>query len=105
ALENPTGVVAQLALHRREVRPIANQAAGIGKNAPRIDSRNDITRCQRHELLVPAVKEWVAADEKPTGVPLDEGRECCVDFAFSAGLEDRELNPLCACRFLHCSDD
>ena len=36
---------------------------------------------------------------------LDEGRESGVDLAFGAGLQDMELHPLCARRFLHVSDD
>ena len=36
---------------------------------------------------------------------LDEGGEGGVDLAFGAGLQDRELHPLRARRFLHVSDD
>ncbi len=36
---------------------------------------------------------------------LDEGGEGGVDLAFGAGLQDRELHPLRARRFLHVSND
>ena len=60
---------------------------------------------QRHELLAPAVEERIGADDERAGMQLDEGGEGGVDLAFGAGLQDRELHPLRARRFLHVSDD
>ena len=60
-------------------------------------------RCQRHELLAPAVEERIAGDDERAGMQLDEGGEGGVDLAFGAGLQDMELHPLRARRFLHVS--
>ena len=53
-----------------------------------------MARCQRHELLAPAVEERIAADEERAGMQFDEGGEGGVDLAFGGGLQDRELHPL-----------
>ncbi len=60
---------------------------------------------QRHELLAPAVEERIGADDERAGMQLDEGGESGVDLAFGAGLQDMELHPLRARRFLHVSHD
>ena len=62
-----------------------------------------MARRQRHELLAPAVEERIGADEERAGLQLDEGGEGGVDLAFGAGLQDMELHPLRARRFLHVS--
>ena len=64
-----------------------------------------MARCQRHELLAPAGEERIGADDERAGLQLDEGGEGGVDLAFGAGLQDRELHPLRARRFLHVSND
>ena len=64
-----------------------------------------MARGQRHELLAPADEERIGADDERAGLQLDEGCESGVDLAFGAGLQDRELHPLRARRFLHVSDD
>ena len=56
---------------------------------------------QRHDLLAPAVDEWFGGDDEGAGVALDEGGEGGVNLAFAAGIEDKELHPLGARRFLH----
>ena len=59
---------------------------------------------QRHELLAPVVEEWIGADDERAGLQLDKGREGGLDVALGAGLQDMELHPLRARRFLHVSD-
>ena len=46
----------------------------------------------------------VGGDDERAGLPLDEGGEGGVDLTFGAGLQDIELYPLRARRFLHVSD-
>ena len=103
ALEDLSGVNADLAIGSREARSIADQAAGRGEFAPLIDRRNGMACRQRHELLAPAVEERIGADDERAGMQLDEGREGGVDLAFGAGLQDMELQPLRARRLLHVS--
>ena len=57
-----------------------------------------------HELLAPDEKERVGADDECTGLPLHEGCDSTVDFAFAAGFRDIERHSLRARRFLHISD-
>jgi hypothetical protein len=86
-----------------DARPIANQPAGHGEIAPRIDPRNGMAGCQRNYLLGPAVEERIGEDEERSGVQLGEQREGGVDLIFDDGFQDRELQPLCARRFLQVS--
>src|SRR6266702_1018379 len=103
ALANSSGVNADLAIGSREACSIADQAAGRDELAPRIDRRNSMARCERHELLAPAAEERIRADDERASMQLDEGGESDVDLAFGAGLQDRKLHPLRARRFLHVS--
>ena len=59
-----------------------------------------MARCQRHELLALADEERVGADDERAGMRLDRASESGVDLAFGAGLQDKELHALRACRFL-----
>ena len=83
---------------------VADQATGRGELAPLIDRRYGMACRQRDELLAPTVEEWVGADDQRAGLKLDERGEGGVDLALGAGLQDRELHPLRARRFLHVSD-
>jgi len=64
-----------------------------------------MARRQPDELLAPAGEEWLATDNEPVGMQLEEGRKSGVDFVFGAGLENRELHPLRACHVLRLSRD
>src|SRR5215471_3333643 len=105
SLEDLSGVNADQAKGGCEARSVADQAAGSSELAPRIYRRNCMARCQSHELLAPAAEERIRADDERAGVRWNEGRENGVDLAFAAGLEDSELHPLYARRFLHVSDE
>ena len=65
--ENPSGVNACLAMEGQGARSLAGQAAGSGRFAPRIDRRNGMTRCQRHELVAAAAEERIGADDERSG--------------------------------------
>jgi hypothetical protein len=80
------------------------QAAARDELAVRIDRRNNMARCQCHELLAPACEEPIGVDDERAGPQSDEGGESGVDLAFSAGLQDSELDPLRVDRFLGVSD-
>jgi hypothetical protein len=54
ALEDPSGVNAELATDSLETRCIADQAADRGELAKPVDRRNGMACRQRHELLAPA---------------------------------------------------
>ena len=58
---------------------------------------------QRDELLAPAVEERIGADEERTSVQLDERAKGSIDLTFRAGLQDNQLHPLSARRFLQIS--
>src|SRR5213078_1651488 len=51
ALEDLCRVSADQTKGRSETCSIADQAAGSSEFTPRIDRRNGMARCQRHELL------------------------------------------------------
>src|SRR6516164_10073382 len=86
AFEDPSGVNAELAKGRSDARPIADQAPGSGEFTQCIDRRNGMARRQPDELLAPAGEEWLATDNEPVGMQLEEGRKSGVDFVFGAGL-------------------
>jgi hypothetical protein len=60
---------------------------------------------QRHELRNPVTEERIAEEHERARMQLDEGGEGGIDLAFGAGLQDRELQPLRARRFLSLSDE
>src|SRR5260370_10838853 len=82
AVEDLSGVNADLAIDRSEARSIADQAAGSGEFSPLVRRRNGMARCQRYELLAPAVEERIGGDDERAGMQLDEGCEGGVDLAF-----------------------
>src|SRR5207245_580266 len=71
ALEDLSRVSADQAKGRSEAWSIADQAAGSGEFTPRIDRRNGMARCQRHELLAPAAQERIRADDERASMQLD----------------------------------
>src|SRR5260221_13764454 len=94
ALEDRSGINADLSIGRRKARAIADQAAGRSVFTDPIDRRNGMACCQRHDLLAPAVDEWFGGDDERVGGALDEGGEGGVYFAFGAGVQDGELHSL-----------
>src|SRR5205814_5298413 len=91
AIENLSGVGAELAPYACEARSIADQAARRRVFTPVIDRRNGMPCGQPHQLVESAVEERVAGDDQPAGIPLDEGCESTVDLAFDAGLQYMKL--------------
>jgi hypothetical protein len=94
AAENPSGIDASLAEERRQVGAIADQATGGSVFTYRINRRNGLARCQRHNLLAAAEEEGVGTKEKGASVQLDKGRESIIDLGFVGGFQDMKPHPL-----------
>jgi hypothetical protein len=71
--------------------PVTHQAASHRNIAPFIDCCDCMTRCQRHNLIAPTVKEGVGADDECTIPMLDQGCKGVVDFAFGTGAQNIDL--------------
>jgi hypothetical protein len=93
-LEDLSDVNADQAKGSRETRSIADEAAGRSELAPRIDRRNGMARCQRHDLLAPVGEERIRADDERAGVQREQRGEGISDLACGGGLHDRELESL-----------
>jgi hypothetical protein len=104
AVEDLSGVNADLTIYGREAGSIGDQAAGRSVLTPRTDRRYGMARRQRHDLLAPDDEERIGVNDEPAGFQLDEGGEGAVDLGFGVGFQDRELHPLGVRRFLYVSD-
>src|SRR5918995_4572311 len=80
-LEDLSGVNAHQAKGSFEARSIADEAAGSGELAPRIDRRNGMARGQRHDLLALVGEERIRADDERAGVQRDQRGEGIFDLA------------------------
>ena len=67
ALEDRSGINADLSIGRRKARAIADQAAGRGVFTDPIDRRNGMACRQRHDLPAPAIDEWFGGDNERVG--------------------------------------
>jgi hypothetical protein len=82
-------------------RAVADQTAGGGEFAPRVDRRQRVARGKRQIWTRRIVKESVTGGHEGLGVLMGERREGCIDFALSAGLHDLEPKPKLAGRSRH----
>src|SRR5262249_54465917 len=101
AVEDLSSVITEATPRAGAGGAINDQATSPDEFAPFVPRRHRVAGCQRHQLLAPARKEWVVTDEEGAG--LRWGGERGVDLAFAASLENLELHPLRARRFLHLS--
>ena len=65
-----------------------------------------MARCQRHELLAPAVEERIIADDERAGLQLDEGCEGGVDLASVLAFRIASCTPFAraaSCTSLDCA--
>ena len=74
ALEDLSGVNSDLAKDSGEAASVADQAAGRGELAPRVDRRNGMACRQRHELNASAGEERVGADDERAGVQVGRAK-------------------------------
>ena len=92
ALEDATGIDADLTIRIRNVGSVAHQSAGFGKvtNSSMLRGLCLVRRCVG-QLNTPVVEEGVAADEEGVGPLAHEGCEDRIDLAAGAGAEDLDL--------------
>src|SRR5262244_1085500 len=95
ALEDLTGVGADLTTHVHTIGRVAHQPAGFDSLASGIARRNPITRRERRKLDAPARKERVASDVQGFGAVAHESGERRLDLAPGASLEDLNLQSDC----------
>ena len=87
--------------HAMAKRGEAGRALGAALASSLIGATwNGTARRQSNNLLAPAIEKWVIADNEPADTRLIQGIESRVDLAFGAGLQDIDLNPRRARRFL-----
>jgi len=87
ALEDLTGVNADLTKHVWNIGPIAHQPTGFDKITLGIGRGNPMVRRERHKLNEPASEERVRGDEEGVGPVGHEGAEGRLDLAAGAGVE------------------
>src|SRR6516165_1437273 len=104
ALQDPSGINADLVTDGYVVNSIADQAADRNEWRMRIYCRNGMALRQRDDLLASARDEPIGVDDEPDGMQPVEGREGGVDFGFGAGFQDRKLYLLHEGCFLRVSD-
>ena len=93
ALEDATGIDADLTIGIRKAGAVAHQPAGFGIFTRRICRGDRMARRQVGQLDTPAGEKGVAADEEGVG-PLARKRcEGRIDLAAGAGVEDLDLQP------------
>jgi hypothetical protein len=91
ALEDLTGVDADLTTHAYNIGPIAHQPTGFDILATVVGRGNPMARRERCKLDAPASEEHVASDVQRVGAVAHEGGEGSLDFAAGAGVERPEF--------------
>src|SRR6516225_8436711 len=91
ALENLTGIRADLTIHLYTIRRVAHQPANFDSHARRVARGNAIDCCKRGQLHATARKEYVASDVQGFGSVAHKSSECRLDLALGASLEDLNL--------------
>jgi hypothetical protein len=104
AFENPPSVAAAEAIGIDNARAVTDQPANVGKLAQKVDCRQRVARRQPDQLITPAYKKGIGANDHAVGALLNEARERRVDIAFAAGIQDQELDAECVRRSLDVSD-
>ena len=93
ALEDAAGIDADLTIGIRQARSVAHQPAGFGIFDATIYRGNPVERRQLDQLDTPAGEGRAGADEKGVGPLAHKSRECRIDLAAAAGVEDLDLQP------------
>src|SRR5262245_51857956 len=91
ALEDATGIIADLTIHIHNVASVGHQPAGLGKFTVPIYRGEPVAPRQEDELDTPSVEECVVADEEGVGALARNSREGRIDLAAGAGVEDLDL--------------
>src|SRR5882724_8739554 len=91
ALEDLSGVDADLTNRVGEARAIADQTAGREESTPVSDRRNGMACSQRHKLVASLAEKRIRTKDERASLNLHEGRESGVYLAFGASPQDTEL--------------
>src|SRR5262245_7705827 len=100
ALENAARVEAAQAKHIREVVSVAHEPAGGSEFGILVDRRNPVAERQCGELVGSAGEECIRTNDESAGTQLDHGREGRVDLLVRARIQNVELQPEPARRYL-----
>src|SRR6266481_6884568 len=103
ALEDSTGVDADLMPRVQIIGPITHQPSDLGKFTKGIDRGNPIARRERRKLHAPADEEALTGDIEGVGRVAPKAGEGGLDFAAGAGVEHSNLQSEGACRFRYIS--
>src|SRR6516165_10821956 len=103
ALEDLTGVGADLTIHARTIGVVAHQPAGFYSLARGITRGNPVTRRERRKLDTSAREEDITSDVQGVGAIAHEGGEGRLDLAAGAGIEDLNLHSHCTGGFRYVS--
>src|SRR5262249_28907804 len=87
ALEDATGIGADLTPRISNVGSVAHQAAGFGIVTVRISRGDRVARRQHGKLNPPALKKWVGADEEGVGPLAPDAFEGRLDLSAGAGVD------------------
>src|ERR1700682_3554301 len=85
ALENFADIDASLAVAVGKVRPVTDEPTGSNIVSLRINHRDRMSRCERHEFLDKAEKDRILRDEKCTRTLLNKRREGGLDVRLATG--------------------
>src|SRR5262245_32566365 len=91
ALENPTGIDAELAMHVGNAGAVAHQPAGLDHFTRRIARGQHMACGKRGQLNAPAVKEAVRADKQRVRSPTHKDCQGRIDLLTGAGVVDLDL--------------
>src|SRR5262245_16099680 len=103
AIEDLTGIGADLTIHAHTIGIVAHQPAGFDSLAGGIARRNPIARREGRKLDPPAREEHVTIDEQGIGTVPYKGGEGRLNLAAGARVENLNLQPECTGGFRHIS--
>src|SRR5215472_13373860 len=101
ALKDAPGIDPDLAILVQDVRAVAHQAAGFGKDAIVIDRRHNVARCENRELEPAVVERRTVIDQNALETVFHEACKGRVDLTIAARLESLDVEPDGGCRRLH----
>src|SRR5215470_4858723 len=100
ALENAARVEATQAKHIAEVVSVAHEPARGSEFGILVDCWNPMAERQCRELFGSAREECIGTNDESAGAQLDQGREGRIDLRFRACIQNVELQPELARRYL-----
>src|SRR5262249_13670919 len=93
ALENASGVDADLTVHVRIATSVAHQAASRRELAILVDRWHSVADSQCGELFALTIEEWIAADHEPACPHFGQAREDGSEVAYSVRIQYMDLQP------------